>query len=1191
MAQPFHYLDIPISGTNLIEASAGTGKTYSIAALYTRLLLLEDYTVENILVVTFARAATAELKTRLRGYLEKARRLLDASADADSGDFLDDILPKAVEKAGSPAALVEKIKAILAEFDNASIYTLHGFCQRLLRDYAFLCEAPFDIELSNEPDPFLLQAAQDFWRQHIAVSPLNAALSIQHKAAPQKCLNAFQRYLKQPYLQTQRPDIAAADEYRRQAAPQWADLQPRLDGFRQHFAQLLPYLHQNRYRENTYAQLFDTLSAQPPHTLPESHRFPEYDAKDYENKILKLLGKLTADSLASCITKKHLEKNGSVPAALQTHIDALDKLGQYAEILAQLEHDNQSRFAAVQIELFEYLRAAVREHKKNHSRRDFDDLLIDTHYALTEGRHREQLAHAVTQQWRIGLIDEFQDTDAVQYAVFRRLFIEHKLPLFLVGDPKQAIYGFRGADIFTYLQAAQDADRHYTLTTNHRSSAGLVGGIHALFDRAAPFVLPQIAYPAVAAARSTANVTPSAPALQIRWLNRDDETAAPQTVLNPRAAAYCADEIAALLNQAAQGSLKHKDHPLQARQIAVLVRNHNQSNLVAHALQQRGIRSVRVQKKSVFDTPEAQALEQLLTFWLSPQNTRPLYFVLAGSLFGFTADELHNLQQNDAEQSRYIQAAETAHQTWLDRGIFTALQQFAAQYGMESRLLARGSERTLTNYHQLSELLAEAEECGTTPHALLKWLQQHIADSGRSSDSAQLRLESDENLVQIVTVHTSKGLQYPIVFCPFAWSGTAVSDNQWRTVRTDRDTLLLAPNQPLPPQYAQVLPEAQIALGEELRLLYVALTRAEDRLYLYAAEDKKTFKQSTFNYLLPDGAEDNNAEQRWQQWLSEAPSQNTDIVWHRGAPPTNRYTPPATATAADGETIVLRRGFRRIQYTSFTGLTAVNQRVPLHGGEEIQPVIDRAEADTAAPKMETEADNGNVFDIFHFPKGTVAGLCLHDMLEHFDFCQAAARQESVIADSLARYGFPAEFQAAAMQVADWVAALPMNPQVSLTHIPATARMAEMGFLMRIEEFRPRAIQRWLKHCRYPLPPSCLNAANALTFQTVSGFLNGFIDLTFLDNDGNAYVVDYKSNHLGMTADGYTADAVHEAVAHHHYYLQAFIYAVAVARYLKQRQRLPERIFVRYLFVRGLGKADHGVWSWQIDSEELAEWLD
>lgn len=1184
MAQSFDFLNIPICGTNLIEASAGTGKTYSIAALYTRLLLLENYTVDNILVVTFARAATAELKTRLRAYLEKSRRLLSEPEPKESGDFLDVILPAAIEKAGSKTALLERIKSILAEFDNASIYTLHGFCQRLLRDYAFLCEVPFDVELSNDPDPFLLQAAQDFWRQHITPSAEFSSLFFQKKFTPQTCLDAFRHHLKQPYLTTYRPDTTQFAAIRQEAEKHWCKLQANLPVFRQHFDALQPFLNQNSYNKATFNAFFDALANLPNGTLPEQQHFS--DKKFYTDKILKAFSKLTADELTNKISKKNLNKDGSLPDELQKHINVLDKLGQFAAVQTQINHNHQQQLTAVLLDMFHYLRDAVQEHKKSHSRRDFDDLLIDAHHALTQGPHREKLAETVTRQWQIGLIDEFQDTDAVQYAIFRTLFINHHLPLFLVGDPKQAIYGFRGADIFTYLQAARDADAHYTLTTNHRSYRRLVNSIHALFRRTAPFVLPQIDYPPVAAHHDTPKVQPLDHALHIRWLTADNEHSVPKTILNPRAAECCADEIADLLNRAAQGCLKRKNEPLQAKHIAVLVRSHEQSNLVAHALKQRGIRSVRVQKKSVYDTSEARAVEQLLAFWLVPQQTRPLYYVLASNLFSFTAHDLHSLQQDDAQQSDYIQAAVEAYRIWQENGIYAAIQFFAGRYGLESCLLARGNERGLTNYHQLIELLAEAEERGITPHALHQWLQQQIANTDNSGDSTQLRLESDENLVQIVTMHTSKGLQYPVVFCPFVWSASQPSDKSWQTIRTDTGMLLLAPEQTVPDHINSAYDPEQTALGEDLRLLYVALTRAEDQLHLYAA-DAKSFQQTALNYLLPDLGKDANIHQRWQQWLSEAQNDDTDIVWHDSLPPAAQYQPINDARQTYSATIQLQRPFQHIRFTSFTGLTA-EPKHPVAAVEEMQPTIDPAEARQINTLPETvDTDN---FDIFHFPKGTTAGLCLHEILETFDFSRPAnAQQESVVA-TLAKYSFPDDFQAAVVQTADAVSAAPLNTNITLADIPPSRRIAEMGFLLHINDFHPQAIQQWLQNCRHPLPETCIQAARTLNFQTVNGFLNGFIDLTALDTDGNAYVIDYKSNHLGMSPNDYTATAIADAVAQHHYYLQAFIYAVAVARYLHQRQQLPKRIFVRYLFLRGLDNHGSGVWSWQIDTDELMPWL-
>ncbi|WP_369583906.1 UvrD-helicase domain-containing protein, partial [Kingella oralis] len=513
---PLNPLTIPVHGIHLIEASAGTGKTWNIAALFTRLVLLEQQSVEKILVVTFTKAATAELKTRLRARLDQALTALKRTPNAQTqpeilrqnslddknrpDDFLFNLLSQALASE-SQERLQLRLTAAISNFDNAAIYTIHGFCQRILQDFAFYCQAPFNIQLNEDPnDNPNLTAIQDYWRTQIAPNPnpSQAQLVYQHKQTPEKQLQALSPYLARPYLQFRQPENAHIAQTQQAFQQAWQHVCARLPQIQAAFWQLHPHLNKQSYNaarcEDRFAQLHQFSGCPSPATIwqlltESSHTQAIFTAeflqsKANQDKKTKQKIQLPAEPLALIDTTL-----GALATAAQAHLQA------ESQALIQLAH-----------RIIHYLRAQNEANKKTSPSRQFDDLLLDVYHALSpEKPHAQALARALSANWQTALIDEFQDTDPLQYAIFQAAFMhpkrqpenaqpenEHQNPktaFYMVGDPKQAIYSFRGADIYAYLAAADTippANRH-TLTQNHRSHAALIHTINALFSRPNPF--------------------------------------------------------------------------------------------------------------------------------------------------------------------------------------------------------------------------------------------------------------------------------------------------------------------------------------------------------------------------------------------------------------------------------------------------------------------------------------------------------------------------------------------------------------------------------------------------------------------------------------------------------------------------------------------------------------------------------
>ncbi len=1200
----FKPLSVPIQGTNLIEASAGTGKTYGIAALFTRLIVLEKMPVDKVLVVTFTKAATAELKTRLRARLDEVLQALESVANAaedsdglsqycereHSGDvFLYGLLQKALEQE-SQTRLIVRLKAAIGGFDNASIYTIHGFCQRVLRDFAFLCQTQFDVELTDDSRERLLVPAQDFWRGRVSNNPQLAKLVFKHQYTPQNMLAEIQSFIGRPYLRFRRPENLLA-ESQQKVADTWAKVKANLPELEGIFWRIHPDLNGNSYRSNTFQALFNQLK----HAAEQ-----DYLPKNYDK--LPMLG---ADLLAG-----KAKKGQSLDAAALADLQMLANLGRD---LTQAEEEEKNALTLLKLDLLDHINLALAEQKKSRRERTFDDLLLDVFNALQPGNpHAQALAEAVAATWQVALIDEFQDTDPLQYQIFSQIFIRQNKPLFLVGDPKQAIYSFRGADIYAYLQAAEDAQQHYTLATNFRSHAKLINGIGSLFQcKNRPFVLENIDYNPVGAAREESRLSPGRPAIQVRWLHGSETEPMNKDALRKRAAEYCADEIAFALNEAAEGRLNFKGQPLESGDIAVLVRTHNEGSMIAQALKSRRIQSVLLHRESVFASPEAQGLSALLDFCLNPRRTESLRFALSSVLFGYDADALYALNQNEAELLAWIDSAERAAQEWQQKGIYTAMQHFSAEHGIETRLLSDGNSRSLTNYHQLLERLSAENEQSRSPASLHQWLlaQINLAENGNKSESHVLRLESDEALVKIVTMHAAKGLQYPLVYCPFVWDAQDNKAHDWQILHRDGgESELLAEHQLNDGDHIQLSDEE---MAERLRLLYVALTRAEEQLNIYAAYCQDT-DDNTFAYLL-EGRADSTRESvkaayeserkagkgaaemamlknNWIKFISEqAENENTDFVFTEDAPLFAAYHSARQTDVQYQAAGIPLRGFEYIRHTSFTGLS---RHVKAHDSEreELQPSLDAAESNIRPSENVVEESDHDELSIHHFPRGTNAGLCLHDMLENLEFQTPAAEQSKQILETLTRHGFEEKWLPAVMTLLDCCRETPISGKDTLSDIQPNERLPEMGFTLYMHDFNLAALRAWFAQPHLGLPPECLEAAQRLDFQDVQGYLNGFIDMTCLTSDGQVCVIDYKSNYLGANAAAYTPQAMNEAMAEHHYYLQALIYAIAVGRYFKLRGLALPQIAVRYLFLRGMNGTENGIWSWDIHAEDLADWV-
>ncbi|MFY0823597.1 exodeoxyribonuclease V subunit beta [Klebsiella pneumoniae] len=1145
-AESLDPLRLPLIGERLIEASAGTGKTFTIAALYLRLLLglggeaayPRAISVEELLVVTFTEAATEELRGRIRSNIHELR-IACLRGESDN-PLYSALLAEIADKDDAAKTL------LLAErqMDEAAVFTIHGFCQRMLSLNAFESGMLFEQQLIEDESRLRYQACADFWRRHCYPLTRDIAAVIHDVwKGPRDLLKSLDRW-----LQGEAPQLKSPPAPNETLAERHQQIIARIDSLKQQWREQVGEIegvlensgldrrkfnrgNQGKWMEkvNAWAQE-ETLSYQLPDAL-------EKFAQSFLLERTKAGGEPPVHPLFSAVE--------SLLASSLTLTDL---------VLAR---------AMVEI------RDAVAREKRRRGELGFDDMLSRLDEAL-RGDSGETLASAIRQRFPVAMIDEFQDTDPQQYRIFRRIWRRQpETALLLIGDPKQAIYAFRGADIFTYMKARGDVAAHYTLDTNWRSSPGMVGSVNRLFSLSDnPFMFHEIPFLPVKAAAKNKGLrftvdAADVPAMNV-WLMPGDTVGSGdyQTFM----AQLCATQIRDWLSAGQRGRALlwrgETSRPVQASDITVLVRNRLEAAQVREALQTLGIPSVYLSNRdSVFETLEAQELLWLLQAVLAPERENTLRSALATSMFGLTALDIENLNQDEQAWDALVEEFSEYRQIWRQRGVMPMLRALmTARHIAENLLATRGGERRLTDILHISELLQEAASQLESEHALVRWLAQHIAEPDSNAASQQMRLESDKHLVQIVTIHKSKGLEYPLVWLPFI----ARFRKQDQAFYHDRETFAAVLD--LGQDEASLeLAEAE-RLAEDLRLLYVALTRAVWHCSLGVAplssrkSGNSDFHLSALGRLLQAG----EAMDAAGLAARLADFCHGDIALQI---PGELDLTPWQAPAATIPRLSARELQRRIaddwRVTSYSGL----QQHGFSGGQDLLPRLDVDAAGVGEVVEEPQLTP------HQFPRGAAPGTFLHSLFEELDFTQPVP--ERWMAEKLQLSGFDAQW---APVLTDWLGGvlktrLP-GPDIALNQLAARDKQVEMAFYLPIAQLltaeRLDALIRQYDPLSADTPP--------LDFRQVRGMLKGFIDLVFR-HEGRYYLLDYKSNWLGEDREAYTRPAMEQAMRAHRYDLQYQLYSLALHRYL--RHRLADYDYDRhfggviYLFLRGMDGQEGG----------------
>jgi exodeoxyribonuclease V beta subunit len=823
-------------------------------------------------------------------------------------------------------------------------------------------------------------------------------------------------------------------------------------------------------------------------------------------------------------------------------------------------------------------------------------LLIQVKQALA-GRQGRALVKSVHQKFQAALVDEFQDTDNVQYEIFSALFSSKRHLLFMIGDPKQAIYGFRGADIFSYMKAARNAASKFTLTKNWRSEPGLITAVNTIFSNAKhPFIFDEIPFTAGKPGNSgEAKAQKSVAPLMIWHLSskrfHDQETRINKKDAIPCIASAVAEEILDLISSGTK-SVAPED-------IAVLVRTNRQARIIKEHLSAKRIPSVLHSTGNVFKTREALELQTVLTAISEPGNAGYLKAALVTDTLGVNGEQLLTAEQNQAWWESQLNLFYEYLRLWKSKGFIQMFQVFSETQHLRQRLLSfADGERRLTNMLHLAEILhqtATEKRLGIT--AVIKWLAEQRHSAIAEIEAHQLRLESDARAVRIVTVHKSKGLEYPIVFCPFTWESRDANSKEVIFHDPDQD-LRLTLDLGSQAQTKHLNLSQNERLAEDLRLLYVALTRAKKRCY-FVWGNIKSAETSAMAYLLyanqavnrmqkpagniADALKAHIAEKTETEALAdlkylESQSEGSIQVF---SPPTSsdRYfrpvQPQAQQLACRKFQGKIDRTWKLSSYSSLVSARISDTDFPDHDiqSKTIERFIELQAPDTVL------IEGSRYADIFSFPKGARAGIFFHDIFEHIDFKEPLDEGiRNLIDQKLESYGFDRQWLLTISSTIDRVLNTPLPPgssQFMLKDIGKSKRINEMEFYFPLNRIGPDTLLEIFKSQTDIVLASDYRAQlGKLTFAPTDGFMKGFIDMIF-EHDGQFYLVDWKSNHLGTGLEKYNPKSLNKAMHEHVYTLQYHLYTLALHQYLRQQK--PDYDYstdfggVFYIFLRGVGE--------------------
>lgn len=1136
----FNAITTPIdSGLTLLEAGAGTGKTFSLVRIVARQIVELGIPIEKILVVTFTKAATAEISERLQSLLYSYKQEFSSGKIKDKND-----LPYTWNKANIESHTIhQRLDLALANFDNAAIYTIDGFFQRVLKENTLETAHLFNAELTTNEDAIIELAIKDYWRSKVYsltsedYEKFSESIKLREiKDFIKLTLNNKSAQLHPFYFGMTKNAQESWDKLRHIISTEKTRLiefiEQAVDGLSKANGTLFHASKKNLYIEqiNSIAKADDDFEA-------------------YMELLSKLQFSVYQNDKAWTKAKRHL-KESFVNHPIATVLQSIEVLSNELP-----KHYYQTKTYGT---IYQYVIQRVNELKKELNQHSYNDITEKIHTALVS-KLDSTIRNSLRAKYKAALIDEFQDTSPHQCEVFLKLFKNtqpHEQSYFhIIGDPKQSIYKFRGADVYAYLKAANEADHRYSLLTNYRSSAGLTSGINHLFQQVDdPFKSNGLIKFQAAKHPAHAQLSHSkTPPMQIRSFPQRNYTAIADNICS---------EIIQLLGKPWSFYNTEKEGSIQASDIAILVRKKKEATLLQKQLNSYNIPCTLQTTSSLLESREAKEMHLLLSSILEPKRRSLLTSVLLTPAMGmgnFIDGKDFNIPQLD----ELIEVFSQAKQLWQKKNIMPMFLNLCEQLPLRTNLLScTEGERRMTNFFHLAEVLDTiARDKNLSPLNTVALLESAIQGDTNEIEAETLeqRISTDENAVQIITLHKSKGLEYEIVFLPFINQYLSETPLIYHDPATH--DAWIAPPPSTNPTHHDLRLEEECADG--IRLYYVGLTRACQRCYLYHypllpyltkapgtidltlpltdadyfsnLADQSNNTIEFISYSLEDKHKPNNRHQ-----ATKAQNQQIDL----------EYLPSHKLTIS-----------QKNRTSSFTGIT--------RNIEEAKDYDNVAGHQNSAPYLNQE----KFWDLLR--PGAALGLTFHEILELANF-QDISDLEQLIPHFFAKhqpYKNPTALTGDLfLEVGQYLKQLylhDLGDNLRLCDISPQQRLNEAEFLFNTSSFSPPEFSHVLAHNppEY-MPENYLQQLQDTPLKTLQGYLDGIIDLVFV-HEGRYHILDWKTNLIEDNSPSYLATKM----ASSHYFLQYHLYTVALDRFLTQNliDYDPNKHLgnVYYIFLRGI----------------------
>lgn len=1154
MSKQFNPVSSPIDhGLTLLEAGAGTGKTYSLVRIIVRQLVEKELDPSEIVTVTFTRAATAEIKSRLHELLSEILGELKKPAAEVENDIAKVWITKGEEWIENAK---RRLSIALSAFDSIPIFTIDGFFQRLLKEYAFESNVLFSIELDPDESPLIHTALQDYWRQHVYSLKGDQLALFQQSVDFNKAKKFLGEALRSSQIKLAPAYSESADALNADYAKAWHA-----------FVTVL------REQEDTLRDFIDSptpgikKTAGPFRKGGDVKIFAEIDG------ILSAPTKISPTPMLD-----HLRASRMLTEAVFNKNKFVDLSGEpiaklFNAIQSLIEARPANISSAYYGEIYRFVKQRLDELKSDLNTQSYNDVTTTLSRILSsDSKASKAIKSAIYKRYKAALIDEFQDTSPQQCNVFIQLFNQPKQEesderyFHIIGDPKQSIYRFRGADVFSYIAAAKLAEdtNRYSLLTNYRSSPSMIHAVNQVFEASDdPFLVGGgIQFcPSQWPGLDDSTAPSFSPALSLQVIEMEKPTADQKRELFYND--ICRNILDLLDTPLGEiDPTAERMEPVQPSDFAILVRSKKQGAALNILLSEHGIPSTLSTRTSLIASTESAEILTILSALLHPRNTPAIRSALLTPALGsgelLASDESFDRVSNDFSE---------LHTIWNEHGLMPMMQSLIARFSVRSTLLQlTHGQRRLTNFDHLSELLdSKARDEKLTPSATLQWLEMAIQGSIFDTDAEQLelRIATDDAAVQILTQHTSKGLEYPIVFVLPSCESTIKSDRLSHTYHhPDTGETLFAPYGDSSHESFEVRKEEEQA--DSVRLTYVALTRAKHRCYFYYEPPKESKSVNPLDHAI-------------YRMLGERDTQQLEALCAE-SDNTMVYTPLDEETLAlqmskwstEDEVTAAKLTTRDISKVSFltqqrtTSFTGITRNAPDIFHDVDGTVIEHSPQEQQDFWSQLQA-------------GASLGLVFHEILEELDF-QNTAELLELVTTKLHKYS-PWRETPSESEIDDIIQEICQNieqlleheiaPGLQLNQLSNKQRLNEAQFLLSGSNFSLTTLCDILeKDPPNGLPDGYIEQLREVPFNAVEGFLDGIIDLVF-EHEGRYHILDWKSNKL--------ANSLPEMMADHHYFLQYHLYTLALDQLLQQRlgDRYDPELHLgssHYVFLRGVDTA-------------------